>query len=462
MEFGKACGKFLLRIANDWFLKEYPADELLQYLQDDKLNVKTEDEVLDALCNWLKTSHGSNAKKEDYEDQLFPIVQSILCKQSILQHLVKDETLPSALKVQLYDHLFLGGDGTLSPRAPYNPGSTDEKQQKPGNEQKGVGQQEGGSQELEEIVLLVGSKDWTKKIMCLDDGKHCFDLFDVSLGKNSEFSVCATKDSIIFSGGNQWGGEILSMVHQFCLHTCKWSHPSDLLYPRYSHLSVCIQNQLYVIGGHSIDKHGQDHSNEVHVQDLNSCSWSVLKNIPKTDGMYDQGVAAVGTDIIVVRAVLKRTFVEKTFKQLEWITQAYIYQTLTDQWKVSKQDLSQDIYPCTPKSPAVVAVGHKVFVLSFPDFLAYSTVEDQWTKLAATIRPCKCAAMVLRQEKLFVLGGYDDPYIPHGLIQTYDIDQQRWSLEEATMSVPFLHFSAFVMELPKTLIDEKIHKNTNG
>ena len=72
-----------------------------------------------------------------------------------------------------------------------------------------------------------------------------------------------------------------------------------------------------------------------------------------------------------------------------------------------------------------VAVGHKVFVLRFPHFLAYDTIEDQWTTLVAPVRHCSRAPMVFKQGKIMVMGGYDDSYIPQGLIQTYDVHQQR-------------------------------------
>ena len=60
-----------------------------------------------------------------------------------------------------------------------------------------------------------------------------------------------------------------------------------------------------------------------------------------------------------------------------------------------------------------------------------------------------------------VLGGHDyQSGITHGLIQTYDVDQQRWSLEEETMSVALRCHSAFVMELPKSLKDKKSKSHT--
>ena len=151
-----------------------------------------------------------------------------------------------------------------------------------------------------------------------------------------------------------------------------------------------------------------------------------------------QAWVVVGTDIVVV-------YNKKTLK----------YQTRLDKWEKC-QDIPQNVH--APNS--TVAVGHKMFVLDFPDFLAYDTVEDQWTKLAAPIRHCHSAAMVLKQGKLMVLGGYDASGITHPLIQTYDVHRQRWNLEEETMSVPLKNHSALLMVLPKTLTGEKSKSQT--
>ena len=322
-ELSKGCvqcktDNFSLLNANEWFLQELSADEFLQCLQDDNLNVKTEDEVLYALCKWLKNSQVSNVK-EEYVDQLLPFVRLTLCQQLTLQTLVKDETLPPVLKVKLYDHLFHGRDESLVPRASYTTGSTDGKKHKGGKEQKGSNfqtskdttQQEQGleNEKLEEKVVIVGGESTgdrqNTRIMYLDNGKCSIDIAYTALCQTRGISVCATKDKIIFSGGHQSStfsrdATRLSKVYQFSAHTCKWSHLPNLLYPRGFHSSVCIHNQMYIICGNCTDKHGEEHHREVHVLDLNSRSWSVVKSIPVTDVMKFPGLAVVGSDIIVV------------------------------------------------------------------------------------------------------------------------------------------------------------------
>ena len=71
LELEKARANLLLHIANEWFLQELTSDELLPCLQANNLEVKTEDEISDALRKWLTNSHCghmSNAKKEEYVD----------------------------------------------------------------------------------------------------------------------------------------------------------------------------------------------------------------------------------------------------------------------------------------------------------------------------------------------------------------------------------------------------------
>ena len=311
-------------------------------------------------------------------------------------------------------------------------------------------EQDSEDEGLEEKMVVVGGETslirWNDKVMYMDNRKRNINITDNPLCKIRGISICATKDKIIFSGGyleNILAPHRLSTVHQFCVHTCKWSQLADLLYPRDHHSSVCTDNQLYVIGGYVVHGKPFEHNSEVHVLDLNSRSWTVVKNMP-TELTFSPDLAVVGTSIIVVGAGLAEAY------GLNWPIETYMYQTLTDQWKRC-QDMPLTMQVRYYAHNSTVAVGHKVFVLSFPNFLVYDTVEDHWTKLVSPIRPCSDAAMVLKQGKLIVLGGRDGsrhwPRKVYGLIQTYDVDRQRWSLEEKTMSVPLAMHAAFVMKV---------------
>ena len=101
-----------------------------------------------------------------------------------------------------------------------------------------------------------------------------------------------------------------------------------------------------------------------------------------------------------------------------------------------------------------------MFVLDLTVFLVYDTMEDQWTKLERPVTPVRCSAVVFSEEKLIASGGLDDGWISCGLIQTYDIDNKKWSLVEETMPYPLWDHSAFVMELPRTLTDRKLKPQT--
>ena len=374
---------FSLLTTYEWFLQELSADEWLQCLQDDNLNAKTKDEVLDALCKWLKNTHVSNAKKEEYVDQLCPYVRLTQCRKTTLQTLLKDDTLPSALKVKLFDHLYFGETSNHVPRTSYTAGSANGEKQKHGKEQIGGDsqtprtpaiQQQRGSEDddLEEKVVIVAEQSTGYRedttITYLDNEKRSIKITNTSLHNTVSVSVCATTDKIIFSGGYQFASflqdaKCLSKVHQFSAHSCKWSQLPDLVYPRKHHSSTCIHNQLYVIGDSWIDEHGNEHHTEVHVLDLNSRSWSIVKTMPAENIVYRPSLAVIGTDIVVA-------YSNKTLK----------YQTLLDQW-----EKCQDI-PAYVHAPhnSTVAVGHKVFVLDCPYFLAYDTVEDQWTNTCST------------------------------------------------------------------------------
>ena len=328
---------FSVIVANDWFLQELTADELLQCLKDDNLNVETEDKVLDVLCKWLKNSQVSSAKKEEYVDQLFPFVRLTLCQQSTLQNLVKDETLPPALKVKLYDHLFHDADENCTPRASYG---TDPKD---GNEQKGgqfqtssvntsTTHQEVGTHEFEEKIVIVGGKRTgygvNENILYQDSDKQNTEITHTSSCKNQGYSVCATKAKIIVSGGYYYPASkkvpvYTSEGHQFCLRTLTWSRLHDLPYPRNHHSTLCIWNLLYVMGGCHTNIHEESNCYDVHVLDLDSRSWSAVKKMPVTGSHPD--LAGVGSDIIVVLG--------KTITTAVSPCATVMYQTVEDQWK---------------------------------------------------------------------------------------------------------------------------------
>ena len=259
-----------------------------------------------ALCKWLENTQVSYVKTEEYVDQLFSFVRLTLCRRSTLQNLVKNETLPSVLKVKLYDQMCPQRDGHHAPKASNTTGSPNGQKQKHGKQQLEGDfqtprtytiQQEQGSEdeELQERVVIVGGKSTgdgqNAKIMYLDNEKRTINIASNSLCDTDAISVCATKDKIIFNGGYQsssflQNAKCLSKVYQFSAHTSKWSNLPDLLCPRRFHSSVCIHNKLYVIGGYCKDTHGKGPHSEVHVLDLNSRSWSKVKTMPVTNVIY--------------------------------------------------------------------------------------------------------------------------------------------------------------------------------
>ena len=110
--------KFTEVIGSEWFLA-LPVDDAQQYLRDDDLNVTAEDDVLHAICKWLKNSNEANAIRQ-YIDKLFPCVHLNFCQRSTLESASKDQTIMGPLRLKIFEFLNHGHHGEGEPRKTYS------------------------------------------------------------------------------------------------------------------------------------------------------------------------------------------------------------------------------------------------------------------------------------------------------------------------------------------------------
>ena len=156
----------------------------------------------------------------------------------------------------------------------------------------------------------------------------------------------------------------------------------------------------------------------------------------------DPGVAVVRGNIIMMGGMDPDDKISlKTYK----------YEVLTDSW-VTCQDMPEKKQYFVHST---VVVDKKVYVLAHKDFLVYEVLVDEWSHLSAHPRPSYWCAMVMNNNKLITLGGYEDAtncgQNPHGDVHSYDISKNSWMKEEATMPVPLSFHAAFTVQLPTSL-----------
>ena len=111
--------KFTEIAHSKWFLG-LTIDEAVQYLQDDDLNVTTEDDVLYAIVRYTENSSKTSAVSDLHIKRLFSCARLKFCKRSTLKSLSKDENTMPLLRVQIFEFLQHGRHGEGSARKSYS------------------------------------------------------------------------------------------------------------------------------------------------------------------------------------------------------------------------------------------------------------------------------------------------------------------------------------------------------
>ena len=108
----KECYQFRLKTFNqvvttEWFLS-LSIKELEDYLQDDELNVVSEDDVIEAILKWLQASTASEKGQEGYIEVLFPCIRLEFCAKSKLESLSEDPEVIDKLRLKILEYLYHG------------------------------------------------------------------------------------------------------------------------------------------------------------------------------------------------------------------------------------------------------------------------------------------------------------------------------------------------------------------
>ena len=205
-------------------------------------------------------------------------------------------------------------------------------------------------------------------------------------------------------------------------------HPVDC------HGSSYNGKKLHVLGGRYRENGQNKHEySSVNVLDLATLSWEECQSLPIA--VSGPGIAAVEKNIYALGG----------YTGNEWSRQTIKLNTQTGR-----------ITQCQnmPKGDSVhnstLTVNQCIYALAGTIFLQYDTKRDHWTKLTNSLKPCHAPTMVLKENHLIMLGGFEkDEKNPNDTIQEYDLSSQTWSLEARKMPLPLTYHWAFVMEIPQ-------------
>jgi hypothetical protein len=283
-------------------------------------------------------------------------------------------------------------------------------------------------------VLLVGGKDEKGKIhrniVFVDSGStltHPFSDYQC-------YSACSTGDGLIVSGGYDTSTRrSLSTVKIFSLKTQQWTDLPDLSLAKHLHGSVYVNNRYYTVGGDYTEKGSIKRIYDaIEVLDLTSSQSSAFSSLPVP--VRYPGVAHVNNTLLVFGG-----YAEKR----GWLRDTYSYDMTTRERRTCQQMPFTDHF-----LRSTVVVDKHVFLLYHDKFLQYYVVRDTWTKLTGPTKPSSTPAMVLHENSLLVLGGYDGGATSR--IQSYDPQAKKWSVERRTMPVALREHWALVVKMPKS------------
>ncbi len=226
--------------------KEMSETELQKYIGDKQLNVVSEDPVFEAVVTWVK--HDLENRKSSFDSLMSNITLSH-CSPGFLRDVVRKEPLISTMAglQMLADAL----DNYILRHCSVQHGTARE-----GYSGQGVGNT---------LIAIFEDQYWTLK-----DGESEWVRKGSSVGKMLKYSqACIVNDGILITGIES-NSRYTKQCWKFSLSTLDWTAMPDLNVTRHIHVTVCVGNHVYVLGGYN-----GKYLTSVEYLDENSRSWHV-------------------------------------------------------------------------------------------------------------------------------------------------------------------------------------------
>ena len=222
--------------------REMSETDLQDYIRSDELNVANENPVFEAVVTWV--SHDVENRKPSFET-LMEHVKLSHCSLQFLGNVVTHEPLMETVKclrhlsVAMFHHI-------------PSPQQADTAR---------IGYYRLIAVYADKVYTLKGGgSDWVSKTSTA--GRMLW---------NS--SACMTGDSVVITGGNNNGRS--SLCWKLTVPTMEWTALPDLNMAREHHATVCVGNQVYVLGGWDGKKR-----QSVEYLDEQHGSWQVTCDMP--------------------------------------------------------------------------------------------------------------------------------------------------------------------------------------
>ncbi len=349
--------------------REMSETDLQDYISNEQLNVANENPVFEAVVAWVR--HDVENRKSSFE-KLMENVKLSHCSTQFLGEVVRKEAMMETGKC--FHHLF----DALYHHVPMSP------------QQLGTARSGYMCNTLIAVyddsvyTLKAGESEWVKKTSYQK--------------KINRSGACLTGDGIWITGGIIGGNpENSSQCLQLTVPSMKWTALPDMNGPRRDHASVCVGNQVYVMGGYN----GETLQSVAYLDEQNR-SWNVTCDMPS--GLYCH------------TAVTYKHFV---YVFGGWNSQAtFMLDTVIKKWS-RKADM-----PTGCNYGSSVVYRDRIYVLGSSDncCMSYDADQDQWKTHSKPAVKHKRTSAVLWKDRILLCGGLDT-----SVIEEYNPDTDTWS-----------------------------------
>ncbi len=354
--------------------KEMSETDLQDYISDERLYVGNENPVFEAVVNWVR--HDVENRKSSFE-KLMENVNLSHCSKQFLSEVVRTEELMQTVNTCLRHLSDAMSHHMTSP------------------------------QQFD--TARIGYYTHFTPIVVYDDNAYTFKGRESewvtnisSAGKMLEWSsACMTGDGIVITGGYDDSTKYCTQCWKLTLPILKWSALPDLNVARCQHATLCVGNQVYVLGGWNDRRLAS-----VEYLDEQNKSWQVTCDMPSVLNWH---TAVTHKHFIYV-------FGGYTFPGPSLAT--FMLDTVNKKWTRKAEMPDHCRYGCS------VVNGNRIYVLGGYEncCMSYDPDQDQWQSRSEPAVSHETPSAVVWKDRILLCGGRDT-----SVIEEYNPNTDTWS-----------------------------------
>ena len=352
------------------------------------------DDLLEATANWV--DHKQKTRQDHFEDMLEKIDLtrcSIECLNIVIdsqRDLLKAQ--PDALRKLTMSLIQIASQASGNIRKKKN-----ERERKDAT-----------------IVVISGQASSTPQNDCwhLDENMNFPDLCKLAFSFLWH-SVCQIPGGFVVSGGEE-----NNLCAMFILSTKSWKQLEPLPVSRNRHGSILMKGRIFLFGGHVS---GSAPSTSVISLDLDGGKWNQEPDIPIAVRLLQ--VASVDSSVFLFDSYDSKQLLQLGMMTKTWSTKAK-----------PPHQMYEGVSMISVNGQLLVSGGNgKAFV-------QYNPSTDTWTTGNAPTLQHRYGALVHRDQKVYLIGGYSEDRA-----EEYDLNTKAWSICDAKFPKRLWNLYAFAI-----------------